>query len=89
MKTYKINEIFYSLQGEGYYTGTPAIFIRFSGCNLHCPYCDTDHSEGRFLTGPEIFEEVEKYPSQYVVLTQPRKDGRHRDQRNTSASRQH
>ena len=69
MKTYKINEIFYSLQGEGYYTGTPAIFIRFSGCNLHCPYCDTDHSEGRFLTGPEIFEEVEKYPSQYVVLT--------------------
>ena len=63
MKTYKINEIFYSLQGEGYYTGTPAIFIRFSGCNLHCPYCDTDHSEGRFLTGPEIFEEVEKYPS--------------------------
>lgn len=69
MKTYKINEIFYSLQGEGFYTGTPAIFIRFSGCNLHCPYCDTDHSGGQMLTGPEILEEVEKYPSQHVVLT--------------------
>lgn len=69
MKTYKINEIFYSLQGEGYYTGTPAIFIRFSGCNLHCPYCDTDHSDGQLLTEPEILEEVEKHPSQHVVLT--------------------
>ena len=37
----KINEIFYSLQGEGYYTGTPAIFIRFSGCNLKCSFCLT------------------------------------------------
>ncbi|MBO8477106.1 MAG: 7-carboxy-7-deazaguanine synthase QueE, partial [Bacteroidetes bacterium] len=44
MKTYRINEIFYSLQGEGYFTGTPSVFIRFSGCNLKCPFCDTDHS---------------------------------------------
>ena len=34
----KINEIFYSLQGEGYHTGTPAIFVRFSGCNLKCDF---------------------------------------------------
>ena len=39
----KINEIFYSLQGEGYHTGTPAVFIRFSGCNLKCSFCDTQH----------------------------------------------
>ena len=44
MKKMKINEIFYSIQGEGYWTGTPMIFIRFSGCNLKCPFCDTDHS---------------------------------------------
>lgn len=69
MKTYKINEIFYSLQGEGFFTGTPSVFIRFSGCNLRCPFCDTDHSDGRMLTCPEIMEEVEKYPSGHVVLT--------------------
>ena len=41
---YSINEIFYSLQGEGFWSGTPMIFVRFSGCNLKCPFCDTDHS---------------------------------------------
>ena len=40
----RINEIFHSLQGEGRHTGTPAVFVRFSGCNLHCPFCDTDHA---------------------------------------------
>ena len=38
----RINEIFYSLQGEGYNTGTAAVFVRFSGCNLRCHFCDTD-----------------------------------------------
>ena len=42
--TYLINEIFYSLQGEGFYSGRPAVFIRFAGCNLRCPFCDTDFS---------------------------------------------
>lgn len=42
--TYRIKEIFYSLQGEGINTGRPAVFVRFSGCNLSCPFCDTDFS---------------------------------------------
>ena len=45
----KINEIFYSLQGEGHHTGYPSVFIRFAGCNLACPFCDTRHSEGIFM----------------------------------------
>lgn len=54
----KINEIFYSLQGEGYHTGTPAIFVRFSGCNLKCDFCDTQHEEGTMMTDDEIITEV-------------------------------
>ena len=46
----KINEIFYSLQGEGFHTGTPAVFIRFSGCNLKCSFCDTQHEEFHTMT---------------------------------------
>lgn len=53
-KQYKVNEIFYSLQGEGHFTGTAAVFIRLSGCNLHCPWCDTKHQDGDFMDGDEI-----------------------------------
>ena len=62
----KINEIFYSLQGEGYHTGTPAIFVRFSGCNLKCDFCDTQHEEGKMMTDDEIIAAVKKYPA--VIL---------------------
>jgi len=65
----KINEIFYSLQGEGFHTGTPAVFIRFSGCNLHCPFCDTQHENGVMMTDEEILTEVVKYPAKMVILT--------------------
>ena len=65
----KINEIFYSLQGEGFHTGTPAVFIRFSGCNLKCPFCDTQHEEGTMMTDEEILLEVQKYPAEMVILT--------------------
>lgn len=65
----KINEIFYSLQGEGYYTGTPAVFVRFSGCNLKCHFCDTRHEEGTLMTDDEIIAEIEKYPARIVILT--------------------
>lgn len=65
----KINEIFYSLQGEGFYVGTPAVFVRFSGCNLKCDFCDTRHEEGTFLSDEEIVKEVCRYPCRMVILT--------------------
>lgn len=65
----RINEIFYSLQGEGYHTGTPAIFIRFSGCNLKCSFCDTRHEEGVLMSDEEIVNQVKKYPATTVILT--------------------
>ena len=67
---YKINEIFHSLQGEGYRTGTPAVFVRFSGCNLRCAFCDTQHQEGRSMSLEEIIAEINNYPNTpLVVLT--------------------
>ena len=65
----KINEIFYSLQGEGYHTGTPAVFVRFSGCNLKCAFCDTLHEAGVLMTDEAILAEVQKHPARMVVLT--------------------
>ena len=55
---YRINEIFYSLQGEGYWTGTPIVFVRFSGCNLQCPFCDTDHKGFSEMSGADILAAV-------------------------------
>ena len=64
-----INEIFYSLQGEGYFTGTPAVFVRFSGCNLSCVFCDTAHKHYKEMSEEEIVAEVLKYPATHVVVT--------------------
>ncbi len=69
MKTYKVNEIFYSLQGEGFYTGTPAVFLRFSGCNRACEFCDTDFAAFTAMTAAEIVEAVKGFPTRHIVAT--------------------
>jgi len=70
MKTYRINEIFYSLQGEGRHTGRAAVFVRFSGCNLKCPFCDTDFREYREMTAAQIVKTVSQWRDcGFVVLT--------------------
>ena len=65
----KVNEIFYSLQGEGFYSGSPAVFVRLSGCNLRCPFCDTQHESGSEMSEDEIVEAVRQYPARHVVVT--------------------
>lgn len=59
-KKYRVNKIFYSIQGEGARVGTPQVFVRFSGCNLHCSFCDTDHSSYREMTASEIVAECRR-----------------------------
>lgn len=67
--SYRINEIFYSLQGEGYFTGTPAVFLRMSGCNLKCSFCDTDHEDYTEMSPVQIAEALRAYPARHVVIT--------------------
>lgn len=66
---YRVNEIFYSLQGEGFHTGRPAVFLRLSGCNRSCPFCDTDHSSGSIMTATDIAAQIAAFPSRFVVVT--------------------
>ncbi|MCR5049612.1 MAG: 7-carboxy-7-deazaguanine synthase QueE [Paludibacteraceae bacterium] len=56
--SYRVNEIFYTLQGEGAHSGIPAVFVRFSGCNLCCPWCDTDFSSHTDMSAEDIVDEV-------------------------------
>ena len=65
----RVNEIFYSIQGEGFHTGTPATFVRFSGCNLKCPFCDTDFKHSVEMSEEEIVDAVRENPSIFVVVT--------------------
>jgi 7-carboxy-7-deazaguanine synthase len=68
-----VNEIFYSLQGEGLLAGTPSVFIRLAGCPLQCKWCDTkyawDANEGEELPVSEIVNRIVQWPSRYVVIT--------------------
>ena len=65
----KSNEIFYTLQGEGHHEGYPSVFIRFSGCNLSCPFCDTKHDKGIFMDDDAIIHAVKLYKADWIVLT--------------------
>ena len=65
----RVNDIFYSLQGEGRNTGRAAIVIRFAGCNLKCPFCDTDFAQYEEMSDEDILNRIKSYPSHFVVLT--------------------
>jgi organic radical activating enzyme len=73
----KINEIFWSFQGEGLRVGVPSVFLRFAGCSVQCPYCDSKDSwkseAGASVSIEEILSEIEKhqkkYPQSQVVIT--------------------
>ncbi len=64
-------EIFYSVQGEGTWVGTPAVFVRLAGCNLNCRFCDTDYSIKEFATADDIITRVREVGGNcpMVVLT--------------------
>ncbi len=68
-----ISEIFYSVQGEGIYTGTPSVFIRTGGCNLRCRWCDTKYAlweaVGKEITIEKIVETASGYPTRFYVIT--------------------
>lgn len=67
---YRVNEIFYSLQGEGRHTGRAAVFIRFSGCNLRCPFCDTDFDSYQSMTAEDIVRAIMPWKEcGFAVLT--------------------
>ena len=65
----KINDIFHSIQGEGAYIGVPQIFIRFSGCNIKCAYCDTHIADNQELTVEQVLEKVDKLERGYHSIS--------------------
>ena len=65
----RVNETFVSLQGEGHFTGTAAFFLRLSGCNLACPFCDTVHQPHTEMSEDEIVAEALSHRPRHIVIT--------------------
>lgn len=65
----KVNEIFYSIQGEGGRAGEPSVFIRLSECDLECSYCDTEFESGTEMSLAGIEADISQYPCQWIVWT--------------------
>lgn len=69
--SWKVNEIFYSVQGEGKHAGMPAVFLRLAGCGMGCPFCDTKYAfnKGREMNSLQILVALAEYPCKAVVVT--------------------
>ncbi|MDL2269736.1 radical SAM protein [Desulfosarcina sp. OttesenSCG-928-A07] len=67
----QVNEIFYSIQGESIYMGLPFVFVRLSGCNLRCTYCDTQYaySEGDVYSIDQLIEKIAAFGCRRIALT--------------------
>ncbi|ARB11181.1 putative queuosine biosynthesis protein QueE [Pseudomonas phage JG054] len=64
-----VHSVFYTIQGEGPFCGTPSVFIRLAGCNLQCPGCDTDYTSNRADTAPQaLLDKVREYQSGGLVV---------------------
>jgi organic radical activating enzyme len=68
-ETLKVAEIFYSIQGEGFNQGMPAIFIRLAGCNMACSFCDTKWDDAKDWTIQEILSEIARYNCDRIIWT--------------------
>ena len=69
--SWKVNEIFYSVQGEGAHTGMPAVFLRLAGCTMGCDFCDTKYafSGGKEMNSLQILVALAEFPCKTVVIT--------------------
>lgn len=70
-KTYLVNEIYYTIHGEGVRMGVPHVFVRFSQCNLACGFCDTEYESGRTMTGPQLVAAVTAIANHAAAAVEP------------------